>query len=53
MSYQTILFENAKGIARITLNRPDRLNSFTVAMHTELRDAIARVIPPRRCPQTH
>ena len=27
-------------IARITLNRPDRLNSFTVAMHAELRDAL-------------
>ncbi|MGH8515886.1 MAG: 2-(1,2-epoxy-1,2-dihydrophenyl)acetyl-CoA isomerase PaaG [Panacagrimonas sp.] len=43
MNYENILFENANGIARITLNRPDRLNSFTVAMHTELRDAIGRV----------
>lgn len=32
---------NADGIARITLNRPDRLNSFTRAMHAELRDALA------------
>ena len=40
MSYETILFQNEGGIARITLNRPDRLNSFTVAMHTELRDAL-------------
>lgn len=31
----------ANGIARITLNRPDRLNSFTRAMHAELRDALA------------
>ena len=31
----------ADGIARITLNRPDRLNSFTRAMHAELRDALA------------
>ena len=38
--YETILFEPGP-IARITLNRPDRLNSFTVQMHKELRDALA------------
>ncbi len=43
MTYETILFENADGIARITLNRPDRLNSFTRAMHGELRDALANL----------
>ncbi|MEO8753271.1 MAG: 2-(1,2-epoxy-1,2-dihydrophenyl)acetyl-CoA isomerase PaaG [Casimicrobiaceae bacterium] len=43
MTYESILFENAGGIARITLNRPDRLNSFTAAMHAELRDALAAV----------
>ena len=43
MSYETILFESAGGIARITLNRPDRLNSFTNGMHGELRDALAKV----------
>jgi len=43
MSYESILFESAGGVARITLNRPDRLNSFTSAMHAELRDALARV----------
>lgn len=41
MSDSTILFENHDGIAVITLNRPDKLNSFTVAMHLELREAIA------------
>ena len=30
-------------VARITLNRPDKLNSFTRAMHIELRAAIARI----------
>lgn len=40
MSYENILFQSDGGIARITLNRPDRLNSFTLAMHTELRDAL-------------
>jgi len=39
--FDTIRFENDGGIARITLNRPDRLNSFTAAMHAELRDALA------------
>jgi 2-(1,2-epoxy-1,2-dihydrophenyl)acetyl-CoA isomerase len=42
MSYETILFEPGP-IARITLNRPDRLNSFTVQMHEELRDALAKL----------
>jgi 2-(1,2-epoxy-1,2-dihydrophenyl)acetyl-CoA isomerase len=36
----TILLTDDNGIARITLNRPDRLNSFTAAMHGELRDAL-------------
>jgi 2-(1,2-epoxy-1,2-dihydrophenyl)acetyl-CoA isomerase len=40
MSYQTILFETSGQVARITLNRPDRLNSFTAHMHEELRDAL-------------
>src|SRR5215813_13394147 len=39
MSYETIRFEPGP-IARITLNRPNRLNSFTVKMHSELRDAL-------------
>jgi 2-(1,2-epoxy-1,2-dihydrophenyl)acetyl-CoA isomerase len=43
MSYDNILFARDAGIARITLNRPDRLNSFTDAMHAELRDALAQV----------
>src|SRR5687767_14756560 len=41
MTYESIKFERADGIARITLDRPDRLNSFTRAMHGELRDALA------------
>ena len=43
MTYQNILFEAQDGIARLTLNRPDKLNSFTGAMHTELRAALATV----------
>jgi 2-(1,2-epoxy-1,2-dihydrophenyl)acetyl-CoA isomerase len=43
MTYESILFTCADGIARVTLNRPDRLNSFTAKMHEELRDALAKV----------
>jgi len=43
MNYDSILFSIDGGIARLTLNRPDRLNSFTDAMHAEVRDALARV----------
>jgi 2-(1,2-epoxy-1,2-dihydrophenyl)acetyl-CoA isomerase len=40
VSYQTILFENAAGIARLTLNRPERLNAFNTEMHAEVRAAL-------------
>jgi 2-(1,2-epoxy-1,2-dihydrophenyl)acetyl-CoA isomerase len=43
VTYETIQFASADGIARITLNRPDRLNSFTRAMHAELRDALGNL----------
>jgi len=43
MTYESILHQSAGGIARVTLNRPDRLNSFTATMHEELRDALAKV----------
>jgi 2-(1,2-epoxy-1,2-dihydrophenyl)acetyl-CoA isomerase len=43
MNYEQIRFESAGGVARVTLNRPERLNSFTTQMHAELRDALARV----------
>jgi 2-(1,2-epoxy-1,2-dihydrophenyl)acetyl-CoA isomerase len=35
MDFETILLEIGTGVARLTLNRPDRLNSFTVQMHDE------------------
>jgi 2-(1,2-epoxy-1,2-dihydrophenyl)acetyl-CoA isomerase len=40
MAYETIDFKADGAVARITLNRPDRLNSFTVQMHQELREAL-------------
>ena len=43
MNYDSIQFKAEGGVAILTLNRPDRLNSFTRAMHLEVRDALARV----------
>ena len=51
MNYQHIQFEVADAIARLTLSRPERLNSFNVAMHEEVQHALRRVaddVPARR-----
>jgi len=38
-----ILFDQVDGYAIVTLNRPDKLNSFTVAMHSDLQDVLETV----------
>lgn len=43
MSYTSIQYSIAERIGRLTLNRPDRLNSFNAAMHAEVREALGRV----------
>lgn len=43
MAFETIIFAVENGAARLTLNRPDRLNSFTVQMHGEIADALDRI----------
>lgn len=43
MDYETILLDIANGAARLTLNRPDRLNSFTVQMHDEVARGLEQV----------
>jgi 2-(1,2-epoxy-1,2-dihydrophenyl)acetyl-CoA isomerase len=43
MSYANIRFERNGGIARLTLNRPERLNSFNSQMHEEVRRALQEV----------
>jgi 2-(1,2-epoxy-1,2-dihydrophenyl)acetyl-CoA isomerase len=43
MAYETIEFVADGPSARVTLNRPDRLNSFTVQMHEELRHALGNL----------
>jgi 2-(1,2-epoxy-1,2-dihydrophenyl)acetyl-CoA isomerase len=40
MTYDNILYTVEDGLARLTLNRPDKLNSFTVAMHLEVHAAL-------------
>jgi 2-(1,2-epoxy-1,2-dihydrophenyl)acetyl-CoA isomerase len=43
MAYDTILFSVDGGIARLTLNRPDKLNSFNTQMHSEVQHALAEL----------
>jgi 2-(1,2-epoxy-1,2-dihydrophenyl)acetyl-CoA isomerase len=43
MAYDTLLFDVDGGIARLTLNRPDRLNSFNAQMHGEVRHALEQL----------
>ncbi len=43
MTYNTLLFSIDSGGAEITLNRPDKLNSFSLEMHEELRQVMRTV----------
>jgi 2-(1,2-epoxy-1,2-dihydrophenyl)acetyl-CoA isomerase len=42
MSYNNIEFDIDKGVAILKLNRPDSLNSFTSAMHAEVREVLGQ-----------
>lgn len=44
MTFETILYQTLDGVARLTLNRPDRMNSFTQRMHEELRGVLASMV---------
>jgi 2-(1,2-epoxy-1,2-dihydrophenyl)acetyl-CoA isomerase len=48
VTYETILLEYEHGYTRLTLNRPDRLNSFTERMHEEIRDVLDHLNPEAR-----
>ena len=43
MNYKTIILEKKEGIATITLNRPDRLNTLSAEMSRELWYAIEEI----------
>jgi 2-(1,2-epoxy-1,2-dihydrophenyl)acetyl-CoA isomerase len=40
MGGETVLVASSGGVTHLTLNRPDKLNAFTLAMHVELRAAL-------------
>jgi len=40
MDFETLGFSRKDGVAVITLDRPERLNALTVAMHADLRSAL-------------
>ena len=43
MNFETIEFSIDNGVARLTFNRPDKLNSFNALMHDEVREAMKTV----------
>lgn len=43
MTYRTITLDHAEGVSTLTLNRPDKLNAFTVEMHGELSGALKSI----------
>jgi len=43
MTFTTLLFDLADGIARITVNRPDKLNALNATVIRELGEAVGRV----------
>jgi 2-(1,2-epoxy-1,2-dihydrophenyl)acetyl-CoA isomerase len=43
MKYQTVLYEIKEGAGRLTLNRPEKLNSFNEQMHEEVREILEKL----------
>ena len=49
MTGETVLIAREGGVTRLTLNRPDKLNAFTLAMHAELRAALEAASTDAQC----
>ncbi len=49
MSGETVLVARSGGVTRLTLNRPDKLNAFTEAMHRELRAGLEAAAADPQC----
>ena len=49
MAGDTIRVERLGGVTRLILNRPDRLNSFTLEMHEALREAFSDIESDESC----
>jgi len=43
VTFETILLDVKDGAYRLTLNRPDKLNSFNEQMHEEVREVLTRI----------
>ncbi len=43
MAYETLLTDQSEGVLNVTLNRPEKLNAFTVGMMSDLLDLFDRV----------
>ena len=43
MNFEHILFSIEAGVALLSLNRPDQLNSFNTQMHGEVKEALKQV----------
>ncbi|MDQ3207101.1 MAG: enoyl-CoA hydratase-related protein, partial [Gemmatimonadota bacterium] len=39
----TLLFDLSNGLARVTINRPDKLNALNATVIAELGDAVTRI----------
>jgi enoyl-CoA hydratase/carnithine racemase len=42
MAFENLIFEKSSGVAKITLNRPEKLNAFVGAMREEIYEALCR-----------